>query len=95
MSDEFFVLHAGKNKQDDSTETKIGFVVSKKIHKRAVIRNKIKRRLREAVSQYIKENNPPYISLIFGAKEASINTDYTQTLKSVYKLMDRMAKKFF
>ena len=95
VSDEFFVLFAGKNKQKDDIETKIGFVVSKKIDKRATVRNKIKRRLREAMGQYLKENNPPYISLIYKAKENSVNADYNSILKSVYKLMDKLANKIF
>lgn len=95
VSDEFFVLHAGKNKKDETQPVRIGFVVSKKIHKRAVVRNKIKRRLREAAAAYLKENNPPYMSLIFKAKKNSTNSDFNSTLKSVYKLMDKMAKKNF
>ena len=93
VSDEFFVLHAGKNKQDEAQNVKIGFVVSKKIHKRAVVRNKIKRRMREAFGEYLKENNPNFISLILTAKETATEADYKQTLKSVYKLMARIANK--
>ena len=48
VSDEFFVLYGGKNKENSDAPTKIGFVVSKKIHKRAVKRNRIKRLAREA-----------------------------------------------
>ncbi len=95
VGDEFFLLFAGKNKKDDSVPTKAGFVVSKKIHKRAVIRNKIKRRLREAFFNYLKDFNPLFMSVIFKAKPNSINADYKITLKSVYKLMDTMAKKNF
>lgn len=93
--DEFFLLFAGKNKPDINMNTRAGFVVSKKIHKRAVVRNKIKRRLREAFFEYIKSNNPPYMSVVFKAKENSINSNYRDTLKSVYKLMSKMAKKTF
>lgn len=95
MSDEFFLLFAGKNKNSSDINTRAGFAVSKKVHKRAVVRNKIKRRLREAFQAYLKEFNPPYMSVIFKAKETSINSDYNNTLKSVYKLMDKMAKKNF
>lgn len=37
-------------------DLKIGFVVSKKVNKRAVVRNKIKRRMREAMRLILKEN---------------------------------------
>ena len=74
--------------------TKAGFVVSKKIDKRAVIRNKIKRRMRESFKIYLKEKEIPYLSLIMSAKENAKNADFQITLKSVYKLMDKMANKF-
>lgn len=93
-SDEFFVLFAGKNKADESDNTKIGFVVSKKIDKRAVVRNKIKRRLREASAAYLKEKNIPFVSLVFKAKINSTEADYNQTLRSVYRLIDMLANKF-
>ncbi len=94
VSDEFFVLYAGRNKLETETDTKIGFVVSKKIDKRAVIRNKIKRRMRESFKIYLKEKEIPYLSLIMSAKENAKNADFQITLKSVYKLMDKMANKF-
>lgn len=39
----------------DLNETRFGFVVSKKVSKRAVDRNLIKRRMRESVRLYIKD----------------------------------------
>lgn len=95
VSDEFFVLFGGKNKASEEIMTKIGFVVSKKIDKRATVRNKIKRRLREAMGKYLKENDPKFMSLIFKAKEKSKEADYSQILKSVYKLIDKLANKNF
>lgn len=94
VSDEFFVLFAGKNKPDRNYEPKIGFVVSKKTDKRAVVRNKIKRRMRESFRIYLKEKEIPYMSLILTAKENAKNINFKITLKSVYKLMDKMANKF-
>ena len=94
VSDEFFVLYAGKNKTEEKQETKFGFVVSKKVHKRAIIRNKIKRRLREAVSSYIKENDVNFISMVVCAKDNSVSCNYKDILKSVYALMNKIAKKW-
>lgn len=72
--------------------TKIGFVVSKKIHKRAVKRNRIKRLMREAVRLYIK-NYPEifdtkYISLIFVATSKLLNSSFKDIDLSVHKIMD-------
>ena len=48
----FLVFRAGKNLFKDS---RFGFVVGKNVSKKANIRNKIKRRLRELVRRKIKE----------------------------------------
>ena len=41
--------------ENDSNIKRFGFIVSRKISKKAVIRNKVKRRLREAVGTRLKE----------------------------------------
>lgn len=56
VSNDIMSLYIGKPKKDLTTTTKFGFVVSKKYHKRAVKRNRIKRLLRECVRLTIKEN---------------------------------------
>lgn len=56
VSNSLFTIYIGKPKKDKETTTKFGFVVSKKYHKRAVKRNRIKRLMRECVRLAIKEN---------------------------------------
>lgn len=56
VSNGIMSLYIGKPKKDLTTTTKFGFVVSKKYHKRAVKRNRIKRLLRECVRLAIKQN---------------------------------------
>lgn len=82
-------LFCGKKKLQDFP-TKIGFVVSKKIHKRAVKRNRIKRLMRESVRLYIKEHptfETKYMSLIFVASAKLLNKDFSETDKGIKKLM--------
>ena len=85
-------LFCGRKKQDGNTTlTKIGFVVSKKIHKRAVRRNRIKRLMRETVRLYIKNSgqnfDTKYLSLIFVASSKSLEKDFNSINNSIKCLL--------
>ena len=83
-------VFCGKKKNND-TPTKIGFVVSKKIHKRAVKRNRIKRLMRESMRLYIKNSqnfDTKYMSLIFVASAKLLTKNFVDIDKSLHKLMD-------
>ena len=77
-------LNAGKIKEDNS-QVKIGFVVSKKTHKRAVKRNRLKRLMRESVRLYLKENDNlnKYMSLIFTGHTAALGKNFDEIDKSI------------
>lgn len=85
-------LFCGKEKKD--IDTKIGFVVSKKIHKRAVKRNRIKRLMRESVRLYIKNLNnnfeSKYMSLIFVASAKLLDKDYNYINICINKLLEKI-----
>ncbi len=97
-SDEFFVLYGGRTKENADFPTKTGFVVSKKIHKRAVKRNRIKRLVREAfrLAQLSGEakNSDLFQSLIYVAKEGALKLDFKKAQISVTKLINKLANKF-
>ena len=85
------VLFVGKKKCDD-TPTKVGFVVSKKIHKRAVKRNRIKRLMRESVRLIIKDNalNTNCMSLIFVASTKLLGKNFVEIDKAIKKLVIKL-----
>jgi len=92
----YYTLNLGKQKPFENYITKVAFVVSKKIHKRAVVRNKIKRRMREAYKALILENSNynKWISLIFSAKQECISANY-QIIKSQMKeILEKAIKKY-
>jgi len=92
-SNEFLTLYVGKNKTDEKIPTKVGFVVSKKIHKRAVKRNKIKRRLREiyisSMKNHTADNLQKAMSLIFIARGKALEASFSELESAVLDLMKK------
>ena len=90
-------MYAGKIKTDKNCPTRVGFVVSKKVHKRAVKRNKIKRILREIFRLEFKNNKietiQNYQSLIFLAKEEIIEKNSEEIRNTILILLDKLANK--
>ncbi len=72
--------------------TKAGFVVSKKIHKRAVKRNRIKRLMRESYRLFVKNNGTPekYMSVIFVASTKLLNKDFKFIDTAILKLVEKL-----
>ena len=84
-------VFVGKEKTNEFP-TRVGFVVSKKIHKRAVKRNRIKRLMRESYRLLIKEGAVPdkYISLIFVASSKLLNKSFKEVDDSIRKLVYKL-----
>ena len=86
-------LFAGILKKEDYP-TKVGFVVSKKVHKRAVKRNRLKRLMRESYRILLKENNlgnyQKYMSLVFVGSENSLDKSFAEIKSSIQKLLERI-----
>lgn len=99
VSDENFILYGGKNKEEQNYPTRVGFVVSKKIHKRSTKRNRIKRLLRESYRNLLKEGQIPqsqaFQSLIFIANDGSLGKNYEEICSSVKNLIALLATKYF
>lgn len=92
-ADKNLCIYFGKEKTNAESQTKIAFVVSKKIHKRAVRRNRIKRLMRESFRLLLKEDKinfiNKYLSVICVAKQASLEADFQDIDLSLKELLSK------
>jgi len=71
-------------------DLKIGFVVSKKVSKKAFVRNRLKRQMREIVRLYLKENGlREGFMALFMAKEEMIGKEYEEIRKSMIDVLKK------
>ena len=86
------VLFAGLLKTDENYKTRVGFVVSKKTHKRAVKRNRLKRLMRESYRILLKEqqtgNSQKFMSLIFVGSEQALGKNFIEMKSIIKKLLE-------
>ena len=84
-------LFAGYPKTSADSITTVGFVVSKKTHKRAVKRNRLKRLIRESYRLLMMENklytSQNYMSLIFTGHEKALDKSFAQIKETVEDLL--------
>lgn len=96
----FFTLYLGRPKTNHTAtfETKVGFVVSNKIHKRAVKRNRLKRLMRESMRVSIKNNTlfelGQFQSIVIVAKIDALTLNFKEVDHQIKFLLDGLRKNF-
>ena len=84
-SSRFFLLKTEKNNERFS---RFGFVVSKKISKSAVIRNRIKRQIRRCVEENLN-NIIKGVDMLFIARKESIKKTTEEICLSLGKILEK------
>lgn len=73
---------------DKEDASRFGFIVSKKISKKAVERNRVRRLLSEAVRQLLAKTRPGY-EVIFLAKKAMVGRGFEEILEEVKRVFKK------
>ena len=97
VANSLLILYVGLPKHDEAVPSRVGFVVGKKVSKRAVKRNRAKRLMRESYKNIRKAETfelKNYQNLIFIARPAIIEADYTAVNNAVNDCVKRAAKRF-
>ncbi len=66
---------------------RVGFVVSTKVSKRAVVRNLLKRRMREVVRPYLAKFRPQDVDVAFMARPESAKFEFAEVRTTVVQLL--------
>ena len=75
---------------DRSEGVRVGFTVSKKVHKRAVIRNRVKRRLREIVRRHARALLLPGTDYVLVARREAIDMPFAALTDEVLRVLKRL-----
>ncbi len=93
ISDKIVCVYFGKKSTDDKIVPRIAFVVGKKIHKRAVVRNRIKRLMRENFRKILTSPDfsfiHEYTSIICVAKKSAIEANYYDIKNSFERILNK------
>lgn len=97
VANSLLILYVGNKKRDEAFPTRVGFVVGKKVSKKAVKRNRAKRLMREAYKDLCRNKQfclKNYQHLIFIAREAIIEADYKEIHAAIEDCTRRACKRF-
>jgi ribonuclease P protein component len=84
-----FVLQAAPVPADQPPAVRVGFTVSKKVGN-AVVRNRVRRRLREIACQVIPEHARPDFDYVLVGRHAAVERDFGLMRKDLMEALGRL-----
>lgn len=85
----FHLYYLDISQHEENISTQVGFIVTKRFHKSAVKRNRVKRIFREVVRQNFDKIKPGYWIVIYPKVKSlekgyeEINTDFTKDIQNL------------
>lgn len=77
---------AHSQRESGDSPTRIGISISQKVDKRAVVRNRMKRRIRAALRELLPHLEPGWM-LVIGVRKRSPECNYEQILRELKQLL--------
>ena len=84
-----FVLQAAPVPVDQPPPVRVGFTVSKKVGN-AVVRNRVRRRLREIARQVIPERARPDLDYVLIGRQAALERDFDLMRRDLVEALGRL-----
>ncbi|MCD5396454.1 MAG: ribonuclease P protein component [Candidatus Pacebacteria bacterium] len=88
INDKYFFV---KFKENDLGFVRVGFIVSKKVSNKAVVRNKVKRRMREGVRGFLSEIQKN-LDIVIIAKKGGQSLDFWEIKERLEKILNKLIK---
>lgn len=77
-------------KKRDDDKNRVGFTVSKKVSKRAVDRNRVKRRMRAIAQEYLTEDLQDGLDMVFIGRKSTMNVTRDEMVNSIKHCIKRL-----
>lgn len=78
----------GRSRRDKASASRFAVVVSKKVSRKATLRNRVKRRVRSAVYPLLSQIQPGYW-IVFSARPSILTSSWEEVRQEVIRLLEK------
>lgn len=88
------IIYGQNDFYDLDDKTYVGFTISKRTVNKAVKRNKVKRRYKAIIQQYLQKENLPNITIIFIARSQILNFSFATLKEEIINSLNKIKKQY-